>query len=62
MSDKDRKEVLIRVDADLLDWLHAERDASGRSLAWLLNHAARLWQRRLERERARAAGKRKGRR
>lgn len=50
-----KKDILLRVDTEMKAWLDAEREASGRSLNWLVNHALKLWRDRLEKGRGNAA-------
>ena len=39
-------------DPELLDWLDREAERMERSRGWTIQHAVRMWRKRLERERA----------
>lgn len=47
---------------ELIAWLDQESAASGRSKNWLVEHAVKLWRRRLEYSRAQAGRKAKAKR
>lgn len=57
MSNELGTQVLIRLPDELVEWIDAERDASGRSRAWLIGHAVEIWRNRLQRDRERRAAK-----
>lgn len=46
------QQILFRMRNDLVEFIDAEKNASGRSRAWLIEHAVEIWRRRLDRERA----------
>ncbi len=49
------KDVLHRIDAELIEWLDVEAKKRDRSRNWMLAEAVRQWKRRLDRDRARRA-------
>jgi len=50
-----KRSVNHYIDEDLDDWLVKESAASGRSKNWLVEHAVKLWRRRLEYSRRQSA-------
>jgi hypothetical protein len=54
-----KRDVLHRIDAELIDWLDGESETFQRPRAFLVEHAIRMWRRRLERERGRRKGRRR---
>lgn len=46
--ESERTKVLHTIDRDVKRWLEEESARSGRSESWLIEHAVKLWRKRLE--------------
>jgi hypothetical protein len=46
-----KRDMTHRMDAALVEWLTDEAERFDRTRAWCIEHAVRMWKRRLERER-----------
>jgi predicted transcriptional regulator len=54
-----KRDIMHRMDTALIEWLDAEASKFDRTRSYLVEHAVRMWKRRLERERRARKGKRR---